>query len=609
MKKQTLLLTALAATLSAGAITLPEGVTELLPAGVKANLSQTKKVNEEKNLCVAGSPSKGYYAFFSATDATNGEELWITDGTPAGTRLVKDINPGDGSSDPRWLTRFNDKVVFSANDGENGQELWISDGTEEGTYMVKDIHEMESSSPLGFCQLDETHMVFFAMDFESETLVPDHKEMWLWKTDGTEEGTELVKQVDGLPGGLEDGDHRWGSVCRVGRKVFFIADDADKDGVVHGWELWVTDGSENGTFMVKDINLEVEQDKAEGSTKGAAIAFITNYYNEKAFFKAWSIESGNEPWATDGTEAGTYQIDDINPTVGDNGLGNGGGPCITGEVYKGELLMRGNKPGINCELYVTNMEQGQGKYFDIQHHSPTANNASYPDGGVVFDDVYIFCAATGFNNSCTEPDGKYVYNWGTKPEYPNSYGPVEEGVGCCHGGELHCYDGEKVWMQNDWGPGTACDWVKEPTVVGGSLYWWNEAPVFGNDGTSLCRLNSIDSTPEVVININPNGNLIYMLRNLNGDLLCTSGLTKQIYCYHYRQPGYDPTKNPDVMEPEFRTREEIAQSGIFNVEGDAAINTNAPVEYYNLQGIRLAEPTEGTLVIRRQGTKAEKVKF
>lgn len=56
----------------------------------------------------------------------------MTNGTPDGTRIVKDIIPGPTSSNVVWLTRFNDKVVFQADDGVNGAELWISDGTEPG---------------------------------------------------------------------------------------------------------------------------------------------------------------------------------------------------------------------------------------------------------------------------------------------------------------------------------------------------------------------------------------------------------------------------------------------------------------------------------------------
>ena len=49
--------------------------------------------------------------------------------------LVKDINPGSDGSDPSYLTKFNNKLYFSASDAENGDELWVSDGTTEGTQI------------------------------------------------------------------------------------------------------------------------------------------------------------------------------------------------------------------------------------------------------------------------------------------------------------------------------------------------------------------------------------------------------------------------------------------------------------------------------------------
>jgi ELWxxDGT repeat protein len=44
--------------------------------------------------------------YFIADDGVSGEELWKTDGTDAGTVLVKDINPGAGGSGPDRLTSF-----------------------------------------------------------------------------------------------------------------------------------------------------------------------------------------------------------------------------------------------------------------------------------------------------------------------------------------------------------------------------------------------------------------------------------------------------------------------------------------------------------------------
>ena len=83
----------------------------------------------------------GTLFFNSDDDAEHGEELWKTDGTKAGTKLVKDINttvPG-ANSFPENLTAVGHTLFFQATDGTHGVELWKSNGTEAGTRMVKDI--------------------------------------------------------------------------------------------------------------------------------------------------------------------------------------------------------------------------------------------------------------------------------------------------------------------------------------------------------------------------------------------------------------------------------------------------------------------------------------
>ncbi|HMC10901.1 MAG TPA: ELWxxDGT repeat protein, partial [Pirellulaceae bacterium] len=82
----------------------------------------------------------GGVAFFAANDGTTGLELWKSDGTSAGTMLVKDIFAGSvGSlSNYSYLTNVNGTLYFSAYDG-SGIELWKSDGTIAGTTLVKGL--------------------------------------------------------------------------------------------------------------------------------------------------------------------------------------------------------------------------------------------------------------------------------------------------------------------------------------------------------------------------------------------------------------------------------------------------------------------------------------
>jgi ELWxxDGT repeat protein len=88
----------------------------------------------------------GNKLFFTANQASSGQELWVSDGSPTGTRLVKDIRLGPSGSSPRELTAVGQQVVFWANDGSTGEELWISDGTETGTRPLADLNPGSASA-------------------------------------------------------------------------------------------------------------------------------------------------------------------------------------------------------------------------------------------------------------------------------------------------------------------------------------------------------------------------------------------------------------------------------------------------------------------------------
>lgn len=555
MRKRNLLLAGAAFLTCAGmsAVEFADGSTPLLPDGVTINYDQNKHFWGQKTLTVAGSAEKGYKAFFEAKDAEHGGELWVTDGTPAGTKMVKDINPGVETSNVCWLTRFNDKVVFSANNGEDGQQLWISDGTEEGTYMVAVIHPFGDADPKGFCQIDETRFTFFATDMESETFSDAGAQQWLWISDGTEEGTKLVKQLESFFPGREEAS-RWPTPCRVGRKVFFKADVADKSQFFYGDELWVTDGTEEGTFRVSEINKEpvfASDGETQIGTIGPCVLYMQNYQNKGVTFRAWSMEHGNEVWFSDGTEEGTFEIADVMPGAGATGIGHGCDPSSFGEIYGDFVMCRGREEGTGFELLAINPKTREYKVYDIFSEAASVDHNSFPDDGVVFDGRYMFCAATGFD-----------------AKNPNH-----------HGGELHWFDGEKVEMQMDFAPGTACDWIKEMVVCGGSLYWWNEGSLDGTGAknTKLIRLDKWDGVPQIISNIDAAGDKVFGLRNLNGELLYSSTVNNQLYCYHYRQPGYDPNKNPDSKYMEI----DFGEGGGSLVEDIASDNAVAVEVYPN----------------------------
>ncbi len=157
--------------------------------------------------------------YFQATDGTNGSELWKSDGTSAGTLLVRDINPGLGDSRSRYLTNVNGTLYFRATDGSSGSELWKSDGTSAGTVQVRDLLPgLTGSLPSSLTNVNG-RLYFAASDGTSG--------MELWSTDGTSAGT--VRASDINPGA---GNSNPGQLLNLNGTVYFAADNGT------GSELW-----------------------------------------------------------------------------------------------------------------------------------------------------------------------------------------------------------------------------------------------------------------------------------------------------------------------------------------------------------------------------------
>lgn len=136
-----------------------------------------------------------------------GEELWKTDGTAEGTVIVKDIWPGPKSSNPKELTNVDGVLFFTADDGEHGFELWKSDGTPEGTVMVRDFAPGSLNSYIEEITSFQGKAFFRRGRDWSDTLVGRFNQE-LYCSDGTAEGTTIVKNINpNAEGGLPLGSY------------------------------------------------------------------------------------------------------------------------------------------------------------------------------------------------------------------------------------------------------------------------------------------------------------------------------------------------------------------------------------------------------------------
>jgi ELWxxDGT repeat protein len=309
------------------------------------------------------------HAFLVGSDCRSGAEPWTSDGTAAGTHPLADLNPGPNGSQPADVTPLGDRLLFRATSEAIGSELWSSDGTVDGTGLVANIaHDVASSAPAFLTDLNG--VLLFVAGRASDG-------GGLWRSDGTATGTALV------PGGPSDRQYSLATLTVVGERLFFIGPDdgqgaalwtsdargarlvkdtcpdatgrctlsivrdtltavgdrlyfVGNDGVV-GPELWVSDGSPEGTQLVKDVRPGWQRSPGLGelTAAGATLFFAAGVGDEAALWRSDGSEAGTVPlagleareltavgdtlffavggtlWRSDGTVAGTLPVRDL----------------------------------------------------------------------------------------------------------------------------------------------------------------------------------------------------------------------------------------------------------------------------------------------------------
>lgn len=215
----------------------------------------------------------GALTLFTCDDGVFGEELWATDGTSAGTRLVADLEPGPVGSVPTDFVGLGSFALFQAATSDGGIGLWRSDGTRGGTSRVAVLGRgLTTQQGLG------------ALRFGAGALfgTPTDERAALWFSDGTPAGTRLIRTFDYLS--LRDAALRGNEAWFTGSVSGFT-----------GAEPWVSDGTGAGTRLVVDL-----RGPDASSLPASYVAF-----RGQMGFVAYTEGVGYELMISDGTASGT----------------------------------------------------------------------------------------------------------------------------------------------------------------------------------------------------------------------------------------------------------------------------------------------------------------
>jgi ELWxxDGT repeat protein len=275
----------------------------------------------------------GKLVFGANMNDGHGSELYTSDGTVAGTTLLKDINPGSGDSTSRFFMQFGDKAVFVIfNSTASHYELWITDGTSVGTTKITD---------LGMIGVGSSAVLNGRLYFEGAPL--SGGALTVWSTDGV--SAHQVSAITPNESGL----------TTFGDWVYFNGDStnsaiSNRSSGVSGWELLRTNGTvteiaadinptSNNSSWSKPTNLAVfnnalyfsaedgvhgaELMKFDGTTAslvkdvyagaGASSPWNLTAFNGKLYYSAVDSTNSRELYSSDGTEAGTGLLAEIYP--------------------------------------------------------------------------------------------------------------------------------------------------------------------------------------------------------------------------------------------------------------------------------------------------------
>jgi large repetitive protein len=228
------------------------------------------------------------FLYFIADDGTSGPALWRSDGTPAGTRLWVDLVPRSRNHPaPELLAASSSLLMFAGWSRDHGEEPWVSDGTAKGTRRIADLVPGRSGSN-ALAAVPVGTQMFFVADTRGGQELHSFDGRRVRTVSSFRNPRPLLDPFAGAA--IE-------FAATLGDRLVFLAFDS-----AVGVEPWVADGRVGGTHLLADIC--PGSCSSLGRIEGAALG-------EALVFPAFAPTLGDEPWITDGTPTGTRVLRDL----------------------------------------------------------------------------------------------------------------------------------------------------------------------------------------------------------------------------------------------------------------------------------------------------------